>query len=528
MRWPIRPSAERVIVHVFQACASALGIAALLSACGGGGSADGSATNVAGQGQQAAVAAVSVTPTAVQSYWGYSVQLTATARDAAGSALSPTPALGWSSGDAAVATVDGSGRVDLLRPGSTTVTVAATGNPAATASTTVAVRGLERLARGIDNTMCALAEGRTRIFCWGSSGSPDARIVNTSTASSVLQPTPIAQGEIPVGATIAKVAIALHAACALTDAGQAYCWGLGDGGELGQGDAAHSATPKQVAQGAVPAGVRFVDIARASWTTCAVGDDGRLYCWGDQLRIPNPALSSTGYAYLPVATVLGAVPGAVRLTKVALSTNTGCALGSDGEAYCWAGSSRSPAHVGQGERPVGSAFTELQINADLPCALAADGEAYCWSGGNGGASGYRFGNGAAAFAQHATPVRVAAGARPAGVRLTALSVGSSATANCAVADDGQAYCWAKGYHGGLGDGDLTEHDALVPVRVQDGERPAGVAWQAINCATYTCSALASDGRLYDWGSNNDGLLSRDTTTVPQSAVPLRITRVVLP
>lgn len=510
-----------------------LAMAQALVACGGGGgsTATDPSQTPSGQpegGSAAAATSVAVSPPSTQTYWGYSVQLTATARDAAGAVVAPAPGFVWQSSDTSTASVDGAGRVDLLRPGSASITAAVAGKTTVSATSAVNIRGLDGLARSADNTLCALAEGRQRIFCWGDGGTSTTAVIATPATSAVghVQPTPIAPGDMPAGAAIARLSLALFSACAVTDAGQAYCWGDNSHGALGIGVRDNATTPRQVASGAVPAGVRLVDIANASDTACAAGDDGRLYCWGAQLVIPNPALSSTGYTYAPVSTAFGAVPGTVKLTRVALSTNTGCALGDDGEAYCWTSSSRTPVHIGQGDRPVGSRFVDLQLNSDLACGLASDGEAYCWSGGNGGSSGYRFGNGSAAFQTHPTPVRVAAGDRPVGVRLTSLSVGSNATASCASADDGQAYCWGKGYRGSLGDGIEAEHDALVPVRVLDGERPAGATWLGVNCATYTCSAMASDGRVYNWGANARGMLSREALT--QSATPLRITRVLLP
>lgn len=496
------------------------GMALLIAACGGGGgdAGDGGNGNLAKP-----VASVTVTPTQAQDYWGYTTQLIAGATDADGAAVSPAPAFTWSSSDPSIASVDASGLVTLVRPGAAAITVSAEGK---TATAQVGIKGLDRLARGMDSTMCALDDAHVRIFCWGRSGTTTSPIVTPATADfKHVQPTPIPQGAIPAGATIAKVAMPLFAACALTDAGAVYCWGQNDHGVLGLGDTTtQTSTPRGILQGAVPAGVRLVDIAASAWTACALGDDGKAYCWGANTAIPNPVLSSTGNSPTPVATVAGDVPAGVKLVRIALSTNVGCALGDDGHAYCWKVGAITPRRVALGERPAGSGYTEIQIGSDLPCALAQDGEAYCWGTG----FGRRFGAGSAAFVSNADPTRVARGARPAGVMLTAISVGGVATASCAAGDNGKAYCWAMGYRGSLGDGDLADHEALVPTEVLDGEKGGGFAWRGVNCGTYTCTATASDGRAYNWGANEDVLLSRDNPPLTGSATPLLVTRVIRP
>ena len=489
---------------------------ALMAGCGGGGSGEG------GGGVTATPASVAVTPTPVREYWGYDVQLSASARDAGGAAISPAPAFGWSSAAPDVASVGDTGLASLLRPGLVTVSASTSG---VSGSATITVAGLGPLARAQEDTMCALDDQRERIFCWGAIGAPATPLITgTLTNGHALQPTPIGRGEIPAGTQITKVALALTTACAITSDGAAYCWGENDRGKLGVGTAeAGSPTPRRVAQGEVPAGVRFVDIAGSAWTFCAVGDDERLYCWGAHTTVPNPALSSTGFSSAPVAAAAGSLASA-NVRRIALSTNVGCALDDAGLAHCWKVGAIAPALVAQGARPAMARYTDLQIGDDLACALADNGEAYCW----GSAFGHRFGAGSAAFVSNAAPTAVAAGARPNDVVWSRLSVGGGATSSCALGSDGRAYCWGKGYLGSLGDGDMADHVALTPAAVLDGEKAAAFSWHSLNCATYTCSALADDGRVYQWGGNQSLMLTRLNPPLVGSATPLMISRVVRP
>ncbi len=281
--------------------------------------------------------------------------------------------------------------------------------------------------------------------------------------------------------------------------------------------------PTAIAAGDVPASVRFVDIADAGNGGCGVGDNGELYCWGDNSHTPNPSLSSTGFSPAPVGTVRGEIPPGVKLVKVALDTDNGCALGEDGKAYCWAVGALTPRVVDAGAVPAGVRLVEIQMGDHLPCALGDNGQIFCWGSG----FGRRFGAGFSEFVSHSPPIAVADGGKPQSAKFLALSVGGISIASCGVADNGKTYCWGGGYRGSLGDGELGDHDALVPVAVLNGEKKASARWTTVNCATLTCTGLADNGRIYNWGANDDLMLSRNNQN-GDSAVPLQISRPTRP
>jgi alpha-tubulin suppressor-like RCC1 family protein len=64
--------------------------------------------------------------------------------------------------------------------------------------------------------------------------------------------------------------------CALTDAGDAYCWGWNIDGQLGDGTTNDQAEPTQVLAG----GMRFQMIAAGHVHSCALTGAGDTYCWG--------------------------------------------------------------------------------------------------------------------------------------------------------------------------------------------------------------------------------------------------------
>jgi len=123
----------------------------------------------------------------------------------------------------------------------------------------------------------------------------------------------------------------LHA-CLLDDAGKAYCWGKNGAGELGNGTNDNSSTPVPVQMDHLP-GVTFTRIAAGFYHTCAEASNGKLYCWGDN-QYGQLGDGTATHRNVPTEVETGHLPG-VTLSGAALGQWHTCALGSDGRSYCW-------------------------------------------------------------------------------------------------------------------------------------------------------------------------------------------------
>ncbi|MEP7383473.1 MAG: Ig-like domain-containing protein [Gemmatimonadota bacterium] len=104
-----------------------------------------------------AVASVSVTPTTASLAVGGSVQLTATAKDAAGNVLTGRPTT-WSTGALSVATVNGSGLVSAVSAGSAVISVSIGG---VTASATMTVTAVPVASVSVTPGSASIAAGGT-------------------------------------------------------------------------------------------------------------------------------------------------------------------------------------------------------------------------------------------------------------------------------------------------------------------------------------------------------------------------------
>ena len=123
---------------------------------------------------------------------------------------------------------------------------------------------------------------------------------------------------------------AWDADCGLTATGEAYCWGFNGFGELGDGTTTSSTTPR-----AVLGGLRFTQISSGSHRSCGITPAGKAYCWGDNL-------------HNPVATPLP-VPGDITFTEISTGHSGGtCGVANTGTVYCWDLNQRDPKEVGGG------------------------------------------------------------------------------------------------------------------------------------------------------------------------------------
>lgn len=86
-----------------------------------------------------------------------------------------------------------------------------------------------------------------------------------------------------------SIALTNNYGCAVVSMGEIKCWGHAPSGILGRGGVFESDRPAAVLwkrpvieSHGVPNGARVVATSRSEWTSCAVLDDGTLWCWGQR------------------------------------------------------------------------------------------------------------------------------------------------------------------------------------------------------------------------------------------------------
>ena len=117
--------------------------------------------------------------------------------------------------------------------------------------------------------------------------------------------------------------------CALGVDGRLFCWGDGTGGGLGLGfNPLVVPYPRAVP---FPGDVRPTQVAVASSHTCARMTDGSLDCWGATNAAGQLGYEAKSGVYIPTK-----VAGLTKeVVSVATGTESTCVLLSDGSVQCW-------------------------------------------------------------------------------------------------------------------------------------------------------------------------------------------------
>lgn len=340
-----------------------------------------------------------------------------------------------------------------------------------------------------------------------------------------------------VGPAVLDLKVGQHRTCAVLEGGVLKCYGAVDGIFAGPrlGDSPSEVGPALPRlsladdDGREPRATRvFLGPQRHA---CALLDDGRLKCWGEndsgQLGVDSTAsaLAADGWTSLEPARL-----GDRRVRDVAVTAYSTCALFDDLDVACWGGNGAglllhgvpsselpsiggAPGSMAAELRPVSldavALPTSLRGGSSNACVLLDDDSLKCWGSGAYGVLG----------SDDTDPLGDDPGEAGPGLPrvlldspVTDVAVGS--THACAVTSGG-VRCWGNMADGRLGvptsgDGYLGvtpgEMAALLPVELGAGV----VARDVAVGATHSC-ALTVDGKVKCWGANTVGALGLGDT-----------------
>ena len=273
----------------------------------------------------------------------------------------------------------------------------------------------------------------------------------------------------------------------------------------------------------VPVFALNLQLAAGISHACVLHEDTTVRCLG------NPEFGQLGRGRLPPGRLIreplpvlrlrsdGAEIALAGMQQVVSSWNHSCALSAAGSVWCWGSALGNYAgKITFTEGPDGTAAIEdityvdtytsiRQLNLGIQarvCLIRRDGTIWC-----GFASG--------------GPLAVKMN-RIAGVS-SAVQLELGELFGCAVTRSGNVFCWGIGDQGQLGNGQqLSSVDVGQQVILEDSGQPLSGIVQLTAGLRHAC-ALGSNGRVFCWGNNADGVVSgglmeRD---LHAAAVPVR-------
>ncbi|HRE02280.1 MAG TPA: hypothetical protein PLV68_13335, partial [Ilumatobacteraceae bacterium] len=279
--------------------------------------------------------------------------------------------------------------------------------------------------------------------------------------------------------------------CALTVIGAVWCWGFNAAGQLGNGDPTLTDSVVPVRVVVPPA----QSVAAGGEHTCAVSSAGAVWCWGNNNsgELGDGTLINSAR---PV--VVGADDALSGIAAVAVGGETSCAVGTDGRAWCWG--ANDSGQLGNGD-PVGdvrrtpqvvpdvAGATAVAVGARHACAVTAAGVS-CWGANGSGQTG----TGTFSSAERSAHLV----ARTEG----SVTVSAGARHTCAVLRDGTVWCWGDDTFGQLGNDAASTASQPLPGAVIGVTSAVAVSAGA----GHSCASRAPEagGGTWCWGSNDSG------------------------
>ena len=238
---------------------------------------------------------------------------------------------------------------------------------------------------------CAVSYPDNRAYCWGYNGS-----AALGDGTSMQRKTPAA---VSGGLLFRQVDAGGWHTCGVTTTNRAFCWGYNRFGQLGDSTGNGFRFTPNAVYGAHP----FRQISAGLHTTCSVSTFNQAWCWGDGTA------GQLGNGLRAVRTWPRAVAGGLLFTRVTVGSGHTCGEATNKRAYCWGANANG--QLGDGTtatlrlKPVavagGLGFYQLSAGGAHTCGKTGASVAYCWGANFSG----QLGNGLTAESR--TPVAVA-------------------------------------------------------------------------------------------------------------------------
>ena len=391
-----------------------------------------------------------------------------------------------------------------------------------------------------DNHTCAL-KGNGKMLCWGEGG--DGQLGHGGTADKD-HPVYVKANSSTDLSNIVQMTTGQQHTCVLKESGKVLCWGSDTQGRLGNGSTVttNQNYPVYVHESETSSNhlTSVVQVQAGGGHTCALSSAGQAYCWGygnyGQLGTSNMNLNR--HAPGIVLTENGGTPLS-GIQEIASGVGFhSCALLEGGGVKCWGylGSGRLGTGVTESNSeffPVDvvaesggsgnlSEIAQLIVGDNHNCGLTLTGGVKCWGYGRYG----QLGDGGYGFVHmQSRPINVLLGRgfSTALSNVIDLARGAAGSHACAQHEEGRLLCWGYNQYGGLGDDHAigTSSGVSYPVTVIDGDASTAALMNISTFrGTYFCakegSSCFADSIEFKIASGSVGM--NDSVTIEVSGL----------
>lgn len=296
---------------------------------------------------------------------------------------------------------------------------------------------------------------------------------------------------------------------------QILCWGDNGNGQLGDGTTTHRAVPTPLQ--ASFASMAFAQVSAGGNTTCAITSTGTMLCWGSNSY--GQIGDSTNTARF-VPTALEGSFTSTLWTKVDVGSNSTCAIRNDGRLFCWGQGSQGQLGFGntfnsmipQALTTSGGfntmSFIDVSVGGTHVCGINSLNIIYCWGSGAQGQLGRGTSSNSSIPIQLHTSFML--------TEWSQITTGNQHTCAIRLADS-LVFCWGANINGQLGDGTTIGQNIPTPLdAVGSWDVTPFVKLHTTQSATCGLRQGAPQ-KMACWGNNSFGQLGHgDLSTINSS------------
>ena len=244
--------------------------------------------------------------------------------------------------------------------------------------------------------------------------------------------------------------------CLILDTLELLCWGHNNRGQIGDYSTFDSYSPMTVGFDKITS---VSDVALGFQFTCAIENQGDVYCWGNNNYGQSGDDSSS--EILSPNLVLAADGDPTVYLSTSASSHFICALKYSGALFCWG--DNSDGQLGTKNIPYSNepqliqladnlSFEQIDVGPDYACGITNNSQLYCWGSNSNG----KLGIGSENYSSVETPQLVV---MPDNNQISEIALAWDHS--CAIDKSGNILCWGANSFSQLGSGNQLE--AVSPV-----------------------------------------------------------------